>query len=66
MPATAMTWAVAAPLAAFVVYRRMRRSFGREPLHAGRFASRSLFLSVVVIAGLARHDDLNGVGTTSQ
>ncbi len=57
MPATAMTWAVAAPLAAFMVYRRVRRNFARQPLRTGRLAVRSLFMVVVagflLLAGLA-------------
>lgn len=50
MPAAVMIWAAAAPLAAFMVYRRVRRSFGRQPLHSGRLAVRTGFLAIV--AGL--------------
>jgi hypothetical protein len=45
-----MTLAVAVPLAALMVYRRVRRNFGRQPLRSGRLAVRSLFLALV--AGL--------------
>lgn len=60
MPATAMTWAVAVPLAAFIVYRRVRRNFGRQPLRSGRLAVRSLFLAIV--AGLLLMAGLIGGG----
>ncbi len=43
----AMTWAVAAPLVGFIVYRRVRRNFGRQLLRPGRLAGRSLFLAIV-------------------
>ena len=47
MSATAMTWAVAAPLAASIVYRRVRRNFGRQPLRSGRLIIRTAFLAIV-------------------
>ena len=53
----AMTWAVAAPLVGFIVYRRVRRNFGRQLLRPGRLAGRSLFLAIVagflLFAGMA-------------
>jgi len=57
MHPTAMTWAVAAPLAAFMVYRRVRRNFGRQPLRQARLVARSLLLAIIVgfllLAGFA-------------
>ncbi len=57
MHPAAITWAVAAPLVGFIVYRRVRRNFGRQLLRPGLLAGRSLFLAIVVgfllFAGLA-------------
>ncbi len=57
MPPTVMTWAVAAPLAAFMVYRRVRRNFGRQLLRPVLLVGRILVLAMVVafllFAGLA-------------
>ena len=47
MPATAMTWAVAVPLVALVLYRRVRRNFGRQPLRVGRLMLRSGLLALI-------------------
>ena len=47
MHPTAMTWAVVVPLVAFLVYRRLRRNFGRQPVRAGRLSVRTIFLAVV-------------------
>lgn len=64
MPATAMTWAVAVPLATLMVYRRVRRNFGRQPLRTGRLAVRSVFLAIVagllLMVGLA-----GGIGAST-
>lgn len=66
MPATAMTWAVAAPLAAFIVYRRVRRNFGRQPLRSGRIAVRTVFLAIVagllLLAGMIGGMSMTGWG----
>ncbi|MGV8943387.1 DUF1453 domain-containing protein [Thermomonas sp.] len=62
MPAGVMIWAVAAPLAAFMVYRRVRRNFGRQPLRSGRLAVRSMFL--VIVAGLLLMAGFAGGGSS--
>ncbi len=53
MPATAMTWAVAVPLVTLVLYRRVRRNFGRQPLRVGRLLVRSGLLALVAAMLLA-------------
>jgi hypothetical protein len=57
MHLAAMTWAVAAPVVVFIVYRRVRRNFGRQLLRPGPVFVRSLFLAIVaaflLFAGLA-------------
>ena len=50
MAAAVMIWTAAAPLATFIVYRRVRRNFGRQALRSGRLAVRTIFLAIV--AGL--------------
>lgn len=66
MHPAALTWAVAAPLGAFLVYRRVRRNFGRQPLRKGRLAIRSLFLAIVagvlLMLGLAGNSGSTGAG----
>lgn len=61
-----MTWAVGAPLAALIVYRRVRRNFGRQLLRPGLLAGRSLFLAIVagflLLAGLAGGDGVSLAG----
>lgn len=47
MPAPAMTYALFAPLVLFVIYRRVRRNFGRQPLRSGRLAVRVVIFAVV-------------------
>lgn len=47
MPAIAMTWAVAVPLVGLILYRRVRRNFGRQPLRVGRLMLRSGLLALV-------------------
>ncbi|MFS8137066.1 MAG: DUF1453 domain-containing protein [Thermomonas sp.] len=63
MQPAVMTWAVAAPLLAFIVYRRVRRNFGRQLLRPGRLAARSLFLAIV--AGFLLFGGLAGGGGVS-
>ena len=46
MPAIAMTWAVAVPLVGLILYRRVRRNFGRQPLRVGRLMLRSGLLAL--------------------
>ena len=63
MPATVMTWAVAVPLVALVLYRRVRRNFGRQPLRVGRLMLRSGLLALVAAMLLAL--GLVGAGAAS-
>ena len=59
----AMTWAVAEPLVGFIVYRRVRRNFGRQLLRPRRLAGRSLFLAIV--AGFLLFAGMAGGGAVS-
>ena len=53
MDSTWLTTAIFVPLIAFAIYRRFRRTFGKQPISSWRMMMRMGFLSLVAVAFIA-------------